>query len=379
MKRLHLTLLVVLLGLCHVGAQEPMVLLYNTHFSDGTTVALPLSGTVNVSVDWGDGSTDDFTTEGLQEHIYESHGRYTVSITGNLTRFGSNTENPYAGKLKKVISFGNLGLTSLANAFHKATQLEHVPSTLPPTVTNLSGIFNGAVSFNGDISSWNVSNVTNMDRMFYNAVKFNQDIGGWDVSKVTSMVFMFIGAKAFNKDIGMWDVSKVNNMMSMFRDASAFNQDIGSWDVSKVTNMTEMFRNASAFDQDIGSWDVSRVSAMGLMFFNVKLSTAMGYQTEASGQTSTAMGCKAKAKNNYSFAINLDNSQGPEVAANTFQISGSTSIGGNVAWTNYSDKRLKKEIQYLNTEDNLSKILRLNAVRFRWKDNNKLLNLGLLA
>jgi len=53
MKRLHLTLLVVLLGLCHVGAQEPMVLLYNTHFSDGTTVALPLSGTVNVSVDWG--------------------------------------------------------------------------------------------------------------------------------------------------------------------------------------------------------------------------------------------------------------------------------------------------------------------------------------
>lgn len=177
----------------------------------------------------------------------------------------------------------------------------------------------------------------------------------------------------------MWDVSKVNNMMSMFRDASAFNQDIGSWDVSKVTNMTEMFRNASAFDQDIGSWDVSRVSAMGLMFFNVKLSTAMGYQTEASGQTSTAMGCKAKAKNNYSFAINLDNSQGPEVAANTFQISGATSIGGNVAWTNYSDKRLKKEIQYLNTEDNLSKILRLNAVRFRWKDNNKLLNLGLLA
>ncbi|HNS30262.1 MAG TPA: BspA family leucine-rich repeat surface protein, partial [Tenuifilaceae bacterium] len=274
MKRLHLTLLVVLLGLCHVGAQEPMMLLYNTHFSDGTTVALPLSGTVNVTVDWGDGSTDDFTTEGLHEHTYESHGQYTVSITGSLTRFGSNTENPYAGKLKKVISFGNLGLTSLANAFHKATQLEHVPSTLPPTVTNLSGIFNGAVSFNGDISSWNVSKVTNMDRMFYNAVNFNQDIGSWDVSKVTSMVFMFTGAAVFNKDIGLWDVSKVNNMMGMFSGAPTFNQDIGGWNVSKVINMTEMFRNARAFDQDIGTWDVSRVSAMGLMFFNVKLSTA---------------------------------------------------------------------------------------------------------
>ena len=108
-------------------------------------------------------------------------------------------------------------------------------------------------------------------------------------------------------------------------------------------------------------------------------STAMGYETVASGYYSTAMGYKARAKYNYSFAINLDNSQGPEVGANTFQISRASAIRGNVAYTNYSDKRLKKDIQYLNTEDNLSKILRLNGVRFRWKDNDKLLNLGLLA
>jgi surface protein len=33
-------------------------------------------------------------------------------------------------------------------------------------VTNMAGIFNG-ISFNGDISNWNVSNVTDMGSMFY--------------------------------------------------------------------------------------------------------------------------------------------------------------------------------------------------------------------
>jgi hypothetical protein len=36
---------------------DPMVLEFNTALSTGTTVAIPLYGTVNVTVDWGDGTT----------------------------------------------------------------------------------------------------------------------------------------------------------------------------------------------------------------------------------------------------------------------------------------------------------------------------------
>ncbi|MDD3876500.1 MAG: tail fiber domain-containing protein [Bacteroidales bacterium] len=108
-------------------------------------------------------------------------------------------------------------------------------------------------------------------------------------------------------------------------------------------------------------------------------STAIGYSTTASGDYSTAMGSISKATGNFSFAINLSTSQGPYVGANTFRISGASAIGGNLAWTNYSDIRLKKDIEYIHTEDNIGKIMQLNAVRYRWKEYNDLLNLGFIA
>ena len=42
------------------------------------------------------------------------------------------------------------------------------------------------ISFNQDISSWNVSSVTNMAAMFRKASSFNQDLSGWCVSLITS-------------------------------------------------------------------------------------------------------------------------------------------------------------------------------------------------
>ena len=39
-------------------------------------------------------------------------------------------------------------------------------------------MFNGATSFNGDLSSWNVSSVTDMTYMFFNAISFNGDLSG---------------------------------------------------------------------------------------------------------------------------------------------------------------------------------------------------------
>ena len=132
-------------------------------------------------------------------------------------------------------------------------------------ITNMSSLFAGDTlpnTFNGDISSWDVSNVTNMGAMFSNSV-FNQDISSWDVSNVTNMEGMFSNS-VFNQDISSWDVGNVRSMNYMFSN-SAFNQDISSWDVSHVTEMYAMFSN-SAFDRNIGSWDVGNVRSMAEMF-----------------------------------------------------------------------------------------------------------------
>ena len=59
---------------------------------------------------------------------------------------------------------------------------------------------------------------------------------------------MFEGASSFNKDISNWNTSNVGTMNSMFKDAEAFNQDIRKWDVSNVSDqeLLNMFQNATA-------------------------------------------------------------------------------------------------------------------------------------
>jgi hypothetical protein len=48
--------------------------------------------------------------------------------------------------------------------------------------------------FNGDISSWDVSNVEDMEFMFYNS-DFNRDISKWNLNENCKTVCMFKNCK----------------------------------------------------------------------------------------------------------------------------------------------------------------------------------------
>jgi len=143
---------------------------------------------------------------------------------------------------------------------------ENAATTCTSGITDMSNLFEDEVSFNEDISHWDVSSVTDMGSMFVGANSFDQDIGDWDVSNVTSMAVMFSEAESFNQDIGDWDVGSVTLMQVMFLRAELFDQDIGDWDVSNVTSMRGMFSSAESFNQDIGDWYVSNVRDMNNMF-----------------------------------------------------------------------------------------------------------------
>jgi surface protein len=238
---------------------------WDTRLGEGATVTLGLAGEVDATIYWGDGTFTRVDARGPHTHEYGKEGVYTVSVTGNVTA--------YAGwrirdreKLVSVDSWGDLGFTNMSYSFPETINLVSVPRTTAglESVTNMSGMFYGASSFNHDIKHWDVSGVTDMGSMLQSTA-FNQDIGRWDVSNVTMIRSMF-SFTPFNQDIGDWDVSSVTNMMSMFWGASEFNQDIGGWDVSNVTNMRNMFADASSFNQDIGGWDVSSVVNMAYMF-----------------------------------------------------------------------------------------------------------------
>ncbi len=147
---------------------NPMVLLFNTSLSEGTTIKIPITGT-NIIIDWGDGNIETVNSKSiLVSHTYATEDVYTISIKGVLTEYGGLHENIGAEKLVKVISFGGSNLTSLSYAFNNAKNLIEIPKDIPPTITSLNNAFSNAASFSCDISSWDISSVTNMDNLFLN-------------------------------------------------------------------------------------------------------------------------------------------------------------------------------------------------------------------
>ncbi len=243
-----------------------MVLKYQIN-SSNRKIALPLNGTVNATVDWGDGSTKKiFTSAGSQTHTYSVNGSFTVTISGTLSWFGSR-EIPLGPNLISVESWDGVGLTSLSYAFLTATSLISVPKNLPSSITDLSGMFYEATSFNHPINTWQTSNVTNMAGMFSFATAFNQPIDTWNTSSVSDMSAMFYEADSFNQPIGSWNTGNVKDMHWMFARTNSFNQFIGTWNTSSVTKMINMFYGAKAFNMPIDTWNTISVTDMTGMFF----------------------------------------------------------------------------------------------------------------
>ena len=219
------------------------------------------------SVDWGNGHMSE-NVSGNQQHMYVDPGTYTVSISGDFTRIYLDGQQPNADRLQSIDQWGDIKWESMNSAFQGASNVTYRATDAPDlsSVTDMSWMFYGASSFNGDLSAWDVSEVTDMGAMFFEAHSFNGDLSAWDVSEVTGMGGMFHGATSFNGDLSAWDVSEVTDMGAMFFEAHSFNGDLSAWDVSEVTDMFAMFHDAISFNGDLSAWDVSEVTGMGGMF-----------------------------------------------------------------------------------------------------------------
>jgi surface protein len=204
--------------------------------SANQTIGLYLSSP-NVTINWGDGSSNSFVSVGALNvsYTYNSAGTYTINIDGSLNGFGNAPGSiSYAAGIERLVevnSFGSVGLTYCN--FQGATNLTVVPTSIPSSITNAYGMFKGCTSLN------------------------DSRLTDWVVSNITTMTFMFSDCTAFNKPIGNWNVGNVVNTSDMFSNATAFNQDISNWNVSNNTTMKNMFLNASSFNQNIGSWQIT--------------------------------------------------------------------------------------------------------------------------
>lgn len=231
-----------------------------------TTITLPLTGTINATIDWGDGSPPQTVTSELPAHTYTgATGIKTVRIEGTFTGWvGYYWPDWSADCLTAVTEWGETGTTDVEAGFYDALNLVHVPR-IPLTTTNWAYLFT-YTKFNSDVSWWDTSGVTDMTGMFNWAEDFNQPLDNWDTSNVTHFGAMFAGATSFNQPVNSWDTSRATDMNSMFNSAYSFNQPLDKWDTSSVTEMGWMFSVASVFNQPLDRWDTSNVTSMNRMF-----------------------------------------------------------------------------------------------------------------
>lgn len=318
----------------------------NPGTSGNNQITIPTTGSgYDYDISWeevgnpGNSGVEPSGQTGNYTITFPSPGTYKVNITGDFPRIYFN----YSADREKILTveqWGDITWTSMEDAFNGCSNLT-VPALDQPdliAVTNMTGMFASAESFNQDIGNWDVSNVTNMDNLFSGASSFNQDISNWDVSSVTSMRYMFQNARAFNLPIGDWDVSNVTTMEGMFRDGSGgtnsnFNQEIGNWEVGNVTDMLAMFEGAGAFNKNINGWDVSSVTSMARMFggaisFNQSLSNWV--VTSVTEMANMFNG--ASAFNQNIMAWNVGN-----VTTMSFMFNGASAFNQNISGWDVSD------------------------------------------
>jgi surface protein len=223
----------------------------------------------NMTVDWGDGTSENITSAGIVTHLYTNAGEHDISISGNIYIKPGNSTS--ASQILDVKSWGDNVISNAIEMFKDCNTITTFSAIDTPTFgSNCSTVsmFNNATEFNQDIGNWDVSNVVSMTGMFNNATSFNQDIGNWNTGNVNDISAMFGRATSFNQDIGNWNTSNLAGLQGTFSGASKFNQDISGWDTSKVTRMHDAFANASLFNIDISNWNTSNVANMANMFLN---------------------------------------------------------------------------------------------------------------
>lgn len=241
------------------------------------SIQLPLSAGSSVpydlKVDWGDGSAIE-TISSLAEaqHIYEEAGIYQIRVKGNYPVMTMvNLSSSMKKKLLRVLDLGDIGLTSLQEAFSGAENLISIKGGNVSSVTNMNSMFNGAYSLvEVDVSTWDTSNVTSMNAMFWNALALeNLDLSHLNTSKVTDMSAMFYQcSKLKTLDISGFNTSNVVDMSNMF----AFNRaleaiDVSHFDTSKVTSLRSMFLYAQKIKSlNLENFVTDKVTDMSFMF-----------------------------------------------------------------------------------------------------------------
>ncbi len=274
--------------------------------SASTTIIIPTSatGTYNCTVSWGDGNISNITTynDAAWTHVYSIAGTYTVKIYGTFNGIVFANIGDKA-KLLNISQWGqDFKLGTTQGSYLRGT------SNLTITATdnlNLSGTTSLAFAFAGNtslttipsINSWDWSGVANTQSLFNGATSYNQNISFNTSSSWTTATGMFTGATIFNGTISFSSVAGLTASSNIFANSPAFNQPVTTFNNSPATTRNSMFLNATAFNQDVSGFNITAMTNAGNMLtgsafaktnYNLLLDSTTGWPSQATIQNNVS-------------------------------------------------------------------------------------------
>jgi hypothetical protein len=246
--------------------------------SDDTHFILPLASgpTYDVTVDWGDGSTDDFNTSGDKDHTYDSSGTYTVSVKVNTgALFIKFNDGGDKLKVMEISQWGTGEFYSFNSAFYGCANLTITATDEATANTGGVGQFNSMFAGCTSLTSFpllDTSSATTMDSMCYQCTAL-QTVAELDTSSVTTMASIFESCEAL-EEIPAFDTSSVTSLYGAFYHCYALTA-FPLLDTGNVTNFEYCWTGDSGLDDyDFPLLNMRKMTAGAYCFAGVTISVS---------------------------------------------------------------------------------------------------------
>ena len=236
--------------------------IYNWNTSNVTDIRGMFSGISNQTSSFNQNINTKEVTVAAGTPLETTYNAWDVS---NVNLFGrDNTNTGFSGYYQESLFYNNPHFNQPLGNWQINTGSEYNLS--------LRGMFQGASSFNQDISS----SIVTVGSKTYRA---------WDTSRVSMTMFMFSSARTFNKPVGNWNMTNNKFARGMFENADAFNQDISAsiqtvgsdtynaWYTPNNRSMQGMFNSANNFSKPIQNWEIGNVTNFSDAFTTTGLSS----------------------------------------------------------------------------------------------------------
>jgi surface protein len=228
--------------------------------------------TGNYTVDWGDGTVENFASGVQAEHEYVYANMPASSYCSRGYRQAVITITPQAGQHLTLLNFGKKhSLNSVTYATNNFLDV-YVSGTDIGRIT-MYDANNSQSRLLEKFYGYQLSNkCTTMYAMFNSCYSLHTlDLSSFNTSAVTSMAYMFYSCYSLQTlDLSSFNTATVTTMSNMFYNCYSLQTlDLSSFNTAAVTSMAYMFANCySLHTLDLSSFNTSTVTTMPYMFYN---------------------------------------------------------------------------------------------------------------